>query len=103
MSYTIIWTLEALTTFEDRITYLKINWTEKEIKNFKKRVNEYFEVLKEKPLIGKKTEKFKNVHIGLILKQVSIIYRVKTGTKEIELISFIDNRQDPRKIRKYKA
>ena len=32
MSYTIIWTSEALTTFEDRITYLKINWTEKEIK-----------------------------------------------------------------------
>ncbi|WP_426669651.1 type II toxin-antitoxin system RelE/ParE family toxin [Mucilaginibacter sp. McL0603] len=103
MSYTIIWTSEALTTFEDRITYLKINWTEKEIKNFKKRVNEYFEVLKEEPLIGKNTGRFKNVHIGLIIKQVSIIYRVKTSTKEIELISFIDNRRNPRKIKKYKA
>lgn len=85
------------------IAYLKIHWTEKEITNFKKRVKEYLEVLKEKPLIGKKPGKFKNVYFGLIIKQVSLICRVKIATKEIELISFIDNRQDPKKVRKYKA
>jgi hypothetical protein len=59
-------------------------------------------VLKEEPLIGKKSSRLKNVHIGFIIKQVSLIYRVKTVTKEIELISFVDNRQNPKKIRKYK-
>jgi plasmid stabilization system protein ParE len=54
MNYVITWTPEALTIFEDRITYLKINWTEKEIANFKIRVREYLEVLKGNPLIGKK-------------------------------------------------
>ncbi|MEO8885691.1 MAG: hypothetical protein ABI367_06480 [Mucilaginibacter sp.] len=102
MSYSITWTPEALTTFEDRITYLKVNWTEKEIVNFKKRVSEYLKVLETEPLIGKRPGKFKNVYMGLILKQVSLIYRVKILTKEIELISFIDNRQNPKRIRKYK-
>ena len=103
MSYAITWTPEALVTFEDRIAYLKIHWTEKEISNFKKRVIEYLGILKEKPLIGKKPGKFKNVYMGLIIKQVSLIYRVKISTKEIELISFIDNRQNPKRIRKYKV
>ena len=103
MSFAIIWTSEATTTFDDRIEFLNIHWTEKEISTFKKRVNEYLDVLKETPLIGKSPGKLKNVHIGLIIKQVSLIYRVKSAAKEIELISFIDNRQNPRKIKKYRT
>jgi len=34
MSYDIIWTSEAVTTFEERIEYLTIHWTEKEISKF---------------------------------------------------------------------
>jgi len=102
MNYSITWTPESLSTFEDRITYLEIHWTDKEITNFKNRVKEYLDTLKQEPLIGKKPGKLKNVYMGLIIKQVSLIYRVKPLTNEIELISFIDNRQDPKKIRKYK-
>jgi len=103
MSYSIIWSPRSLATFEKRIEYLNKHWTEKEITNFKKRVNEYLEVLKSKPYIGKKAGRLKNMHVGLILKQVSLIYRVKEGKQEIELVLFIDNRQDPKKIRKYKT
>jgi len=103
MNYTIIWSPDALTTFEDRIQYLEIHWTEKEIINFQRRVNEYLEILKEKPFIGKNPGKLKNIYIGLIIKQVSLIYRVKVIKKEIELVLFVDNRQDPKKIKKYKA
>jgi plasmid stabilization system protein ParE len=102
MSYSIVWTTQAYTSFEDRIEYLTIHFTDKEIKNFRQRVKEYLEVLKEEPGIGKKPGKYKNVHIGLVIKPVSIIYRIKILKKEIEIISFIDNRQDPKKIRKYK-
>jgi plasmid stabilization system protein ParE len=102
MSYSIVWTTQAYTSFEDRIEYLRIHFTDKEIKNFRQRVKEYLEVLKEEPGIGKKPGKYKNVHIGLVIKPVSIIYRIKILKKEIEIISFIDNRQDPKKIRRYK-
>ncbi len=92
MSYTITWTEEALSTFEERIAYLKLHWTEREIVNFKSRVSEYLKVLEAEPLMAKRPGRFKNVHIGLILKQVSLVYRVKPVSKQIELISFIDNR-----------
>jgi len=41
MKFSIIWMPEALKTFEKRIEYLKIHFTEKELKKFKKRVNDY--------------------------------------------------------------
>jgi plasmid stabilization system protein ParE len=103
MNYSIIWSPRSLRTFEHRLQYLKIHWTEKEIKNFRDRVKEYLEILKEEPFIGKNPGKYKHTHIGLIIKQVSLIYRVKVIKKEIELVAFIDNRQDPRKIKKYKT
>jgi plasmid stabilization system protein ParE len=102
MNYSIIWSPDAITTFEDRIIYLTIHWTDKEINSFKKRVNEYLSTLMEEPFIGKQGRS-KNLHIGLILKEVSLIYRVKTRRQEIELVLFFDNRQDPKKIRKYKS
>ena len=53
MSFNLEWTEEALSTFEDRIDYLKQHWTEKEIRNFKKRVRNYLDTLIESPFIGK--------------------------------------------------
>jgi hypothetical protein len=78
-----------------------MHFTEKEIKKFKKRVNDYLETLSQEPQIGKKPGKLKNVHIGLILKPVSLIYRIKPLKKELELVVFIDNRQSPKRILKY--
>jgi hypothetical protein len=103
MNYTIIWSPKSLATFEDRLHYLRIHWTDKEITNFNNRVKEYLETLKEKPFIGKSPGKYKNTYIGLIIKQVSLIYRVKAIKKEIELVAFIDNRQDPNKMKRYRA
>jgi plasmid stabilization system protein ParE len=103
MSYSIIWSPRSYKTFENRVDYLRKNWTEREITNFKNRVKEYLELLKEDPLIGKRTGKRKDLHTGLIIKEVSLIYRVKAIKKEIELVIFLDNRQNPKKIRKYKA
>lgn len=102
MKYNVIWSPDALTTFDDRLHYLRINWTEKEIENFKQLVQEYLIVLEESPYIGSVPGKQKNIYIGLIIKPVSLIYRVMDSKREIELVLFIDNRQNPKKIRKYK-
>ena|ERR1700676_4812259 len=102
MKYAIIWTPEALSTFEERIKYLKYIGQKKKT-NFKKRVNEYFEIFEEKPPIGNTSCKLKSVYICLIIKQISLIYRVNILAKEIQLISFIDNRQSPGYIRKHKG
>lgn len=103
MSFSIAWTSEAFRTFEERIEYLTIHWTDKEINNFKQRVTKYLSILNNEPFIGKKADYLNNVYSGLIIKEVSLIYRVKIVRKEIELIAFIDNRQNPKKFRKYKS
>jgi hypothetical protein len=45
----------------------------------------------------RKSTKLKQTHIGVIIKQVSLIYRFKPKGNKIELIAFIDNRQNPKK------
>ena len=103
MIYNIIWSPDAITTFEERLEYLNIHWTDREVKNFKVRVTEYLETLEQAPFIGRKPGKFKNIYIGLIIKQVSLIYRVNKKSKVIELVLFVDNRQNPTKIKRYKS
>lgn len=93
----IIWTKKAIYTFGLRIDYLEKNWTEKEIFNFTARVNEYLSTLTSQPLMFRRSTRLKHTHIGVIIKQVSLIYRIKPKTNAIELIAFIDNRQNPKR------
>jgi plasmid stabilization system protein ParE len=92
MGVEIVWTQKALKTFGKRIAYLEEHWTEKEIFNFTARVNEYLETLKTGPLMFRKSARLKQTHIGVIIKQVSLVYRYKTKGNKIELVAFIDNR-----------
>src|SRR5882757_7716838 len=95
MGAEIVWTKKAIKTFDKRIAYLEEHWTEKEIFNFTGRVNEYLESLQYQPLMFRKSARLKNTHIGVLIKQVSLVYRVKSK-RRIELIAFIDNRQNPK-------
>jgi len=95
----IVWTKKAVYTFGKRIAYLEEHWTEKEIFNFTARVNEYLGSLQHQPLMFRKSARLKNTHIGVIIKQVSLVYRVRPKNNTIELIAFIDNRQNPKQQR----
>ena len=97
MGFKVVWTDKALDTFAQNIAYLQEKWTEKEVNAFSDKVNDILSAIREQPLMYRKSEKLSNVHIGLIVKQVSLVYRVKPRKKEIELIAFLDNRQDPKK------
>jgi hypothetical protein len=97
MGFDIAWTHRAIQTFGKRIAYLEEHWTEKEIFNFTNRVNEYLLTLQTQPLIFRKSTHLKHTHIGVIIKQVSLIYRVKPRSNRIELIAFIDNRRNPKR------
>jgi len=97
MGTKIVWTPRAIKTFDKRIAYLEKHWTEREIHNFTSRVNEYLALLQDHPLMYRKSTRLKHTHIGVIIKQVSLVYRIKPGSDYIELIAFIDNRQNPKK------
>jgi len=97
VGFKVVWTNKALDTFAQNIAYLQEKWTAKEVNAFSDKVNDILSAIREQPLMYRKSEKLSNVHIGLIVKQVSLVYRVKARKKEIELIAFLDNRQDPKK------
>jgi len=97
VGFKVVWTNKALDTFARNIAYLQEKWTEKEVNAFSNKVNDILSAIREQPLMYRKSEKLSNVHISLIVKQVSLVYRVKPRKKEIELIAFLDNRQDPKK------
>jgi plasmid stabilization system protein ParE len=99
MGIKVVWTKKAIETFNKRIAYLEQHWTEKEIFNFTARVNEYLETLQTQPLMFRKSVRLNHTHVGVIIKQVSLVYRLKPKAEIIELIAFIDNRQNPRKNR----
>ena len=93
----VIWTKRAIKTFGKRIAYLEEHWTEREIFNFTTRVNEYLSLLQSQPLKFRRSARLKHTHIGVIIKQVSLVYRIRPKSNTIELIAFIDNRQNPKR------
>jgi plasmid stabilization system protein ParE len=97
---TIIWSEKAGETFQKNIDYLLENWPEAESKKFIERVFQYLDTLANEPFIARKTYKTKHTYIGVIIPQISVIYRVKPRSKIIELVTFIDNRQSLKKNRR---
>jgi plasmid stabilization system protein ParE len=76
------------------------NWAEAESKKFIERFFQYLDTLANEPFIARKTYKTKHTYIGVIIPQISVIYRVKPRSKIIELVTFIDNRQSLKKNRR---
>jgi len=99
MAYEITWSAEAKLTYLAIIEYLDKEWTEKEIINFAERVHNKLNLLSVQPAIGKIHKKRYNIHKTLVHKRVSLVYHIKPGKKEIVLLSFWDDRQDPKKLK----
>ncbi|TKC03148.1 type II toxin-antitoxin system RelE/ParE family toxin [Pedobacter cryotolerans] len=93
----IIWSNKAVETLQKNVDYLLENWPEVESKKFLKRVFEYIETISSAPFIARKTFKTKHTYIGVIVPQISVIYRIKQKSNTLEIVTFIDNRQSLKK------
>ena len=95
MSYQIIWSPQANQTYLLILEYLQKNWTEREINNFIERTEEVLFFISQNPLLyrySKQNDSYKCV----VTEQTSLIYQIKQD--KVELLSFWDNRQDPKKL-----
>jgi len=97
MAFKIIWTKQAIKGYDNIISYLKENWSEKEVSNFVKESDRFFETLIVHPEILQRTLKHKNVYRGPINRLTMITYRVKPIKKQIEIINIRGSRQKPLK------
>ncbi len=95
MALKIVWSKKASLKFDQIITYLIDEWSEKSAKQFIAKVFAFLEILSEFPEIGSVENKEKNIRGFTIVKQVNLYYRIKSD--KIILILFFDNRQHPKK------
>ena len=94
MAFEIVWLPKAQKRYDEIICWLQEKWTDKEITHFIYRTNEILDLIAENPALYKKSGK-ENVRQVAITKHNLLLYRKKNN--KVELLTFFDTRQDPRK------
>ncbi len=95
----IIWSGRSIDTYNAIIDYLLKEWTDKEIYNFATRVSDKLKILKLQPRIGMVVNKRQNIYRTLVHKRVTLVYHYKPLKKEIELVTFWQNSQNPKRLK----
>jgi len=94
--YPITWSPLARITYFKILEYLAGNWTLTVLEHFIDRTEEVINHIYENPLLYPYSKE-SDTHKCVLVKQVSLFYRVKQG--RVELLIFWDNRQDPAKLK----
>lgn len=92
------WTSTSKVTYLDVLSYLDENWTKRELQNFVDTVEKVISQIVAEPYMFEASNKKKNIRKGFVTKYNTLYYRIKPRKKEIELLTFWDNRQDPNKL-----
>ena len=92
------WTPTARKTYFKVLEYLGETWTTREVKNFVDKTEKVLSLIVKDPEMYEASRKKKNVRKGFITKYNTLYYRIKPRKKELELITFWDNRQDPKRL-----
>ena len=91
------WTKEAEDTFNQNIAYLEEEWSKAVIENFIDKTEEAIAVIEKHPLVFPTVNKKKGIHKCLVVKQVSLYYRVLEN--RIDLLTFWNNYQNPKRLK----
>ncbi len=94
----ISWTPTARRTYFKVLDYLAENWTKREVAHFISEVESLLNQITNNPEMFQASRKKKSVRKALITKHNTLYYRIKPRKKELELITFWDNRQNPNKF-----
>ena len=96
----IVWTKLAKITYIEVLENLKKRWTEKEMKNFKDLTNELLEKVKNEQVEHLFANEKLGVRKGVVHKNVSLFYREDRKNNKIYLITFFNNRMNPKILKK---
>jgi plasmid stabilization system protein ParE len=92
------WTPRARRTYFKVLDHLEKAWTEKEILNFINEVDTLLEQIKQNPEMFEESQKKGYVRKGFVTKHNTLFYRIRPRKKELQLLLFWDNRDDPGKL-----
>ena len=97
MAGVVKWSRQADESFDNIIQYLTDEWGEKVTKAFVKRTFEFLDLPGDFPEIGSIENSEKQIRGFVLLKQLTVFYKVKN--KSIVILNFYDNRQRPKRRR----
>ena len=97
MALEIKWSKKADRSLDSIIDYLNGEFGEITTTKFVRKVYEFIDLLSEYPELGTEENKELNIRGFVIVKQVTIFYKVRN--QRITLLNFYDNRQKPKKKR----
>jgi hypothetical protein len=63
------------------------------------KVDHLLKIISDNPEIFPEINKKNKVRRCVIVKQISLYYKIKDDQKQVDLLTFWDNRQDPEKLR----
>lgn len=91
--YKLYFSQEAKVSFEALLEQVKIRWGTKTAKQFQKDTRRVLNVVTKFPFVFQTVQEDAQVRRAIIHRTISFLYRV-VG-KEIQVIVFFDNRQEP--------
>jgi plasmid stabilization system protein ParE len=95
--YKLLWSDKALVDLQYIINYLTEHWTQKEIKNFAKRLDKRLDLITSNPKLFPRSTKRKSIRRSVLTKQTVIYYEVKG--RVINIVTLFDSRQNPRRLK----
>lgn len=95
--YKLMWSDRALADLKNIIDYLLENWTQREIRNFSRRLDKRLELISVNPNLFPRTTKRKNVRKSVLTKHTVIYYKVERNM--VAIVTLFDPRQNPIKLK----
>ena len=94
----IIWSAKARITYFKVLEYLAKNWNKREISAFTQKTEAIILAIQKNPGIFASSSKHDNIRKAIIDKNNSFFYQVDIKEGKIFLLTFFDNRQNPRSL-----
>jgi plasmid stabilization system protein ParE len=98
MNYKIIWTPRSEKNFSAIEFYLQKKWNAYVILTFYDKVDRLLKIISKNPELFPEINKEKKIRKCVIVKQVTLYYTIKEKEKQIDLVTFWDTRQNPKKL-----
>jgi len=96
--WTIFWSKMAKISYFVVLDYLLENWSKKEVLQFTNRVDVILKAIKKNPYMFVGSSNNKKIRKAIVDKNNSFFYSINKDHKRLIVLTFYDNRQDPKKF-----
>ena len=96
----IVWTKLANVTYKEVFENLEVRWTKKEMRDFRDLTNELLEKVMNNQIVHPFVNKKLGIRKGKVHKNVSLFYKEDRENEKIYLITFFNNRMNPKTLNK---